>query len=158
MNYYEYTYKFLGKEKPILLPNNFSFSDESLTNKKSSAPHSEDATPSGPVSLKDFDYLKVIGRGGFSKVYLVRNKANGEYFAMKSIKVPTNKHGQDKATFQKQVMYEKDILMQMKHPFIVKLRYAFYEKSHFFLVMELVLGGEVFKYVKSCEQNMRESM
>lgn len=35
------------------------------------------------VCLNDFQLLKVIGRGGFSKVLLVRKKDSGLLFAMK---------------------------------------------------------------------------
>ncbi len=35
------------------------------------------------VCVNDFQLLKVIGRGGFSKVYLVRKKDSGLLFAMK---------------------------------------------------------------------------
>lgn len=37
------------------------------------------------VTLKDFIFLKCIGVGGFSRVYLVRKKSTGRIFAMKLI-------------------------------------------------------------------------
>lgn len=95
------------------------------------------------VSVDDFEFLKIIGTGGFSKVYLVKHKLTKELFAMKSIKIPQGKQGKDKTSFTQQIKYEKQILMTLKHPFIVKLKYAFYEKRRFFLVMALVQGGEI---------------
>jgi serine/threonine protein kinase len=41
---------------------------------------------SSDIDLKSFDILKVIGRGSFGKVYLVRKKDTGLYFAMKCLK------------------------------------------------------------------------
>lgn len=38
------------------------------------------------VRLVDFQIVKIIGRGGFGKVFLVKNRLNGKYYAMKSIK------------------------------------------------------------------------
>jgi serum/glucocorticoid-regulated kinase 2 len=37
------------------------------------------------LGLKDFDFIRCIGMGGFSKVYLVRERSSGSYFAMKLI-------------------------------------------------------------------------
>jgi serum/glucocorticoid-regulated kinase 2 len=37
------------------------------------------------ISLKDFIFMKCIGVGGFSRVYLVRKKSNGRFYAMKLI-------------------------------------------------------------------------
>ena len=35
--------------------------------------------------MKDFTFLKCIGAGGFSRVYLVKKKSNGRFYAMKLI-------------------------------------------------------------------------
>lgn len=65
--------------------------------------------------------------------------------------------GKDKTTFLQQIKYEKQILMQLKHPFTVKLKYAFYEKKRFFLVMGLIQGGEILDYVKTVDKKLKES-
>ena len=36
--------------------------------------------------LSDFEIIKVIGKGGFSKVMMVRRKSDGSIFAMKTLK------------------------------------------------------------------------
>lgn len=59
------------------------------------------------MSVEDFEFLKIIGTGGFSKVYLVKHKTTKELFAMKSIKIPQGKQGKDKASFTQQIKYEK---------------------------------------------------
>ena len=37
----------------------------------------------GKISKEDFVVVKVIGRGGFGKVYMVKKRTNGKVFAMK---------------------------------------------------------------------------
>jgi len=39
-----------------------------------------------PKSLEDFDILQVIDKGSFGKVFLVINKLNNKYYAMKRIR------------------------------------------------------------------------
>jgi serine/threonine protein kinase len=36
--------------------------------------------------MDDFDIVKVIGRGSFGKVYLVKKKSCGSFYAMKTLK------------------------------------------------------------------------
>ena len=73
------------------------------------------------VCSNDFQPLKVIGRGGFSKVFLVRKKDSGLLFAMK---VMQKSFVMTDGKF-KQVMCERSIMETLDHPFIVKLHWAF---------------------------------
>lgn len=114
--------------------------------------------PKVKVSITDFQFIKIIGKGGFSTVYLVKHRQTHEMFAMKSIRIPAGKLGKDKSTFLQQIRYEKQILMALKHPFIVKLKYAFCAKRRFFLVMALVQGGEFLSYIRTCEKKKIEEV
>ena len=37
-------------------------------------------------SLRNFDFIKVIGTGGFATVYMVRKRTTGQLYAMKLVK------------------------------------------------------------------------
>jgi serine/threonine protein kinase len=71
--------------------------------------------------------LKVIGKGGFSKVFLVRKKDSGLLFAMK---VMEKSFVMNDGKFR-QVMCERQIMETLNHPFIVKLHWAFQSVNHF---------------------------
>ena len=42
--------------------------------------------PGEAISVKDFEKIKVIGRGAFAKVYLVKKIGTNKYYAMKILK------------------------------------------------------------------------
>jgi serum/glucocorticoid-regulated kinase 2 len=83
--------------------------------------------------LNDFILEKVIGKGGFSKVFLVRKKSSGLMYAMKVL---------DKAMLTdqrklKQIENERRIMNLIDHPFIVKLYWAFQTNTTLNFVMDL---------------------
>eukprot|EP01004_Peranema_trichophorum_P002305 NODE_1374_length_1985_cov_45.942535_g1163_i0.p1 GENE.NODE_1374_length_1985_cov_45.942535_g1163_i0~~NODE_1374_length_1985_cov_45.942535_g1163_i0.p1 ORF type:complete len:462 (-),score=71.81 NODE_1374_length_1985_cov_45.942535_g1163_i0:545-1930(-) len=99
------------------------------------------------VSLKDFEILKVIGRGSFGKVMKAQYKATGQIFAMKALR-------KDQLLEQQMVQNakdEKNILQSVDHPFIVKLHFAFQTKQRIYLVLDLLPGGELFFHLKNAE-------
>ncbi len=71
--------------------------------------------------LGDFEVVKSIGKGGFSRVLLVRRRDDGMLYAMKVIsKAQIVKKGK-----VEQALAERRILERVKGPFVVGLRYAF---------------------------------
>ncbi|CAD8101305.1 unnamed protein product [Paramecium primaurelia] len=92
------------------------------------------------ITLKDFVFVKCIGVGGFSRVYMVKKKSNGRFYAMKLIDkefILQNKK-------QGIVQNERDIMTVLDHPFIIKLEYAFESKNFIVFVLEFCSGGELF--------------
>eukprot|EP00997_Jenningsia_sp_PLL12_P008237 NODE_497_length_1681_cov_126.197304_g412_i0.p1 GENE.NODE_497_length_1681_cov_126.197304_g412_i0~~NODE_497_length_1681_cov_126.197304_g412_i0.p1 ORF type:complete len:193 (+),score=56.41 NODE_497_length_1681_cov_126.197304_g412_i0:509-1087(+) len=113
------------------------------------------ASGSSKVSLKDFDVLKVIGRGSFGKVMKVQRKGTNEIYACKALR-------KDVIIQQKMVANtkaEKTILQTMTHPYIVKLHFAFQTPERLYLVLDLLAGGELFFHLKNegvfCEERAR---
>lgn len=73
------------------------------------------------VNLSHFKIQKVIGKGGFSKVYQVVKNDTGRVYAMKVVNKDNLKH----EAYIQQIMAERSVLMNTNHPFIVKLYYVF---------------------------------
>jgi serum/glucocorticoid-regulated kinase 2 len=97
------------------------------------------------VTLRDFQLKKVLGRGSFGKVMLVKKKDNGQFYAMKILKkeavIERNQVEHTKA--------ERSILQQLQHPFLMTLRYAFQSQAKLYLVLDFFQGGELFYHLKN---------
>jgi|TARA_B110000285_G_scaffold185575_1_gene210569 hypothetical protein len=91
----------VGKNKPIKQKNSYpgalenslssSVMNDSTANGEGDNDDDEGAienlmNPGKKISLNDFIRLKVIGRGSFGKVYLVRKRDTGIAYAMKILK------------------------------------------------------------------------
>ncbi|KAL6073498.1 Serine/threonine-protein kinase AtPK19 [Balamuthia mandrillaris] len=96
------------------------------------------------VGIDDFEILKLIGQGGYGKVYQVRKKDTDEIFAMKVMdKSFLLESGSVEGT-----RIERDILRTVRHPFVVSLYYAFQNKKKVYLVMDYMNGGQLFYHLR----------
>ena len=74
------------------------------------------------LTINDFDFLHILGRGQFGKVYLVKKKSSGVFYAIKVIK----KNGIcDNKKQEERIITEKNVILQNSHPFIVDLHFSF---------------------------------
>ena len=96
------------------------------------------------MSMEDFEIISVIGRGYYGKVMLVKQKATGQLFAVKTIH--KNRLVSNNKVYT--VLAERNILVKAHHPFIVELKYAFQTDTKFYLVLEYVPGGELFTHIR----------
>ncbi|XP_069841743.1 ribosomal protein S6 kinase alpha-6 isoform X3 [Dendropsophus ebraccatus] len=89
-----------------------------------------------------FELLKVLGQGSFGKVFLVRKTVGpdaGQLYAMKVLKKASLK-----VRDRVRTKMERDILVEVNHPFIVKLHYAFQTEGKLYLILDFLRGGDVF--------------
>ncbi|KAM9108743.1 protein kinase C zeta type isoform 1-T1 [Megaptera novaeangliae] len=92
------------------------------------------------LGLQDFDLLRVIGRGSYAKVLLVRLKKNDQVYAMKVVKKELVHDDEDIDWVQT----EKHVFEQASsNPFLVGLHSCFQTTSRLFLVIEYVNGGDL---------------
>jgi len=84
------------------------------------------------VTLDDFKFIKCLGSGGFSNVFLVRSAFNGKFYAMKLI----NKKFIIDSEREGIVENERYILGEVKSDFMTKLEFCFETNNHFVLVIE----------------------
>ncbi|XP_064476334.1 cAMP-dependent protein kinase catalytic subunit 1 isoform X3 [Ornithodoros turicata] len=99
---------------------------------------------SNTATLDDFDRMKTLGTGSFGRVMLVQHKQNKDYFAMKIL-------DKQKVVKLKQVEHtlnEKRILQAVDFPFLVRLAFHFKDNSNLYMVLEYVLGGEMFSHLR----------
>lgn len=90
-----------------------------------------------------FDYK--IGEGAFSDVRAGHRKDNNEKVCIKEIKLI---YYTDE--FAHESLYEFNILSQLSHPDIVKIYEVFFSKNIYYMVTELLFGGELFDAI--CER------
>jgi len=92
------------------------------------------------ISLNDFDFIRVIGRGSYAKVLMVRLKSTERVYAMKVIKKELVNDDEDIDWVQT----EKHVFeIASNHPFLVGLHSCFQTRSRLFFVIEFVNGGDL---------------
>nr|XP_033770654.1 serine/threonine-protein kinase Sgk2 isoform X2 [Geotrypetes seraphini] len=94
---------------------------------------------------KDFDFLKVIGKGSFGKVLLAKRKCDGKFYAVKVLQKKTILKKKE----QNHIMAERNVLLKnLKHPFLVGLHYSFQTSEKLYFVLDYVNGGELFFHLQ----------
>ena len=87
--------------------------------------------------------LSVIGKGSYGKVLLVKKNDTGKLYALKILKkAEIIRRNQVEHT-----MTERRILESIRHPFIVRMDYAFQSESKLMFVLDYCPGGELFFYL-----------
>ena len=86
-----------------------------------------------------FEFLYVVGRGGFGKVWMVKYKKSHHKYALKEmskVKIIDRKS-------EKSIKNEREFLSQLHHPFIVNMICSFQDYENLYLVMDLLTGGDL---------------
>jgi len=124
----------------------FSRSTRTVMRRQSST---KDPSPERSIKMKltptHFDILKVVGKGAYGRVLLVREKSTARLFAMKVLQKGHVIHTKN----VRYVKEERNILSKADHPFVVKFICAFQTMDKLYLVMEYIAGGELFSRLRN---------
>lgn len=97
------------------------------------------------LTPRDFEFLKLIGRGTFGKVFQVRKKDTKRIYAMKVL-------SKKEIVAKKEVAHtigERKILQRsLDSPFLVGLKFSFQTDTDLYLVTDFKSGGELFWHLQ----------
>lgn len=103
--------------------------------------------------LEDFDVLETLGTGTFGRVRLCKHKSTNRHFALKILK----KHEVVRLKQIEHVLSERRILRTLNHPFIVRLAGTFHDHRNLYMIIELVIGGELFSHLRKAGRFSNET-
>jgi len=119
---------------------------------------------SSKLTIDDFEIRRVLGTGGFGKVFQVSKTAGaqkGKIYAMKVLKKAVIVRNKDTKEIDREVnvhaKMERDVLLAVRHPFIVDLKYAFQAGNKVYLILEYLAGGELFMQLQKERMLMEDT-
>uniref|UniRef100_A0A8C3B5F0 Serine/threonine-protein kinase MRCK alpha n=1 Tax=Cyclopterus lumpus TaxID=8103 RepID=A0A8C3B5F0_CYCLU len=103
---------------------------------------------------EDFEILKVIGRGAFGEVAVVKVRNTDKVFAMKILNKWEMLKRAETACFRE----ERDVLVNGDCQWITTLHYAFQDDNNLYLVMDYYVGGDLLTLLSKFEDRLPEEM
>ncbi|XP_028926631.1 serine/threonine-protein kinase MRCK beta isoform X2 [Ornithorhynchus anatinus] len=102
----------------------------------------------------DFEIIKVIGRGAFGEVAVVKMKSTERIYAMKILNKWEMLKRAETACFRE----ERDVLVNGDCQWITTLHYAFQDENYLYLVMDYYVGGDLLTLLSKFEDKLPEDM
>lgn len=97
------------------------------------------------MTPRDFDFLRLVGKGTFGRVFQVRKRDSGRIYAMKVL-------SKKEIVAKKEVAHtigERKILQQsLECPFLVGLKFSFQTNTDLYFVTDYKSGGEMFWHLQ----------
>ncbi|KAL5663246.1 hypothetical protein ACJX0J_023354, partial [Zea mays] len=107
------------------------------------------ASPVHPIkdrtSIDDFEIIKPISRGAFGRVFLAKKRTTGDLFAIKVLR----KADMIRKNAVESILAERDILITVRNPFVVRFFYSFTSRDNLYLVMEYLNGGDLYSLLRN---------
>uniref|UniRef100_A0A8C2D879 non-specific serine/threonine protein kinase n=1 Tax=Cyprinus carpio TaxID=7962 RepID=A0A8C2D879_CYPCA len=102
----------------------------------------------------DFEMLKVIGRGAFGEVAVVKMKHTERVYAMNILNKLEMLKRAETACFRE----ERNVLVNGDCQWITTLHYAFQDDNYLYLVMDYYVGGDLLTLLSKFEDRLPEDM
>ncbi|XP_048708294.1 serine/threonine-protein kinase MRCK beta isoform X2 [Caretta caretta] len=102
----------------------------------------------------DFEIIKVIGRGAFGEVAVVKMKSTERIYAMKILNKWEMLKRAETACFRE----ERNVLVNGDCQWITTLHYAFQDENYLYLVMDYYVGGDLLTLLSKFEDKLPEDM
>jgi cGMP-dependent protein kinase 1 len=96
------------------------------------------------IELSDLDYVQNLGSGNFGNVYLVNSRKKNRLYALKTV----SKNQIDQEQLHGNLEMERKILLQIDHPFIMKLVKSLKDEQDVYFLMEFVRGKELWDVIR----------
>ncbi|KXZ43473.1 hypothetical protein GPECTOR_89g493 [Gonium pectorale] len=103
------------------------------------------------INVQDAQAVAVLGAGGFGQVLLVQYR--GGYHALKAI----SKGFVKEQGLVEHVKREKELMAECDSPFLVRLEGTASDDTTLYMMMEAVMGGELFSYLQTRTRPLDES-
>ncbi|CAL1272600.1 unnamed protein product [Larinioides sclopetarius] len=106
------------------------------------------------LTKEDFEILKVIGRGAFGEVAVVKQRNTEKVYAMKILNKWEMLKRAETACFQE----EREVLVYGDKRWITNLHYSFQDDVNLYLVMDYYCGGDLLTLLSKFEDRLPEDM
>ncbi|KAJ3137212.1 hypothetical protein HK100_000789 [Physocladia obscura] len=100
---------------------------------------------SNALNAEDFSVLKLVGKGSFGKVVLVKKKNTGRVYAMKIL---TKKHIVARQEVAHTISERNVLIKAANSPFCVGMKFSFQSPDKLYLVTDYMNGGELFYHLQ----------
>ena len=95
------------------------------------------------LKFEDFEILKLLGKGSYGQVCLVRLKVNNKLYAMKILdKLLLKEKNQEIHTKS-----ERDLMVKVHCPFIINIKSAFQDEKYLYIVTDFMQGGDLYYHL-----------
>jgi len=98
-------------------------------------------TPINIKGLKEITTGRTLGTGSFGRVKIATHTETGQVFALKMLQKEAIKVTRQ----EKNIMSERQLTAQLLHPFILHLYGTFQDTNCLYMLLEIVMGGELFR-------------
>ena len=104
----------------------------------------------GDILRNRYKVIRVVGKGGYSDVYLVEDMTDNTYLAIKELVIYCT-DPVERSDVETQIRLEVNMLRKLKHPKLPEFKDYFEENQRYYMVMEYIDGEDL---VVSYENNM----